>query len=227
MAGTDKALAIDLRRQGNSYNEIHRCLGVPKSTLSSWFKNCRLSRAVRKHLMTKNQLPWSEDLIRYNKWRVLQARERSERAVTAAASEIRTLSPRDLKLVGAALYWAEGAKSNRWSLRFSNTDPAMVQLMMRFFREICRVPPKRISARIHLHPHVQEQKAKRFWSRTTGIPLRHFNRSQRAISRSSNGKRPVRRLPYGTLHIDVRNVGVRNCVVGWISGLQQSFKHPS
>ena len=33
-----KVKAFKLRKQKKSYNEINRQLGIPKSTLSSWFK---------------------------------------------------------------------------------------------------------------------------------------------------------------------------------------------
>lgn len=220
---TDKSTARRLRSSGKTYNEIHRRLGIPKSTLSLWFKDLRLSKLDRQRLLTQNQQRWAESIVRYNKWRAKQARGRSEEAQARAAKEIGGLSSRDLKLVGAALYWAEGGKLDRWRLRFCNSDPDMIELVMRFFRKTCRVPEEKLGARVHLHPHVSDQRAKLFWSRISRIPLDQFRRSQRVLSRSSRGKRPARRLPYGTLHITISDVKLRNQVMGWISGLQQSL----
>jgi hypothetical protein len=223
------AAARRLRASGKTYNDIHRRLGIPKSTLSLWFRDLRLSRAARKQLMTQNQQRWAESIIRYNKWRAKQAQDQSASAKDRAAKEIGSLTARELMLVGAALYWAEGGKFDRWRLHFCNSDPDMITLALRFFRVTCRVHPEKLIARIHLHPHVSEQRAKRFWSRVSGIPLDQFQRSQRVLSRSSRGKRPMRRLPYGTLHITVQDAVTRNRVMGWIAGLQQSSNgtHPS
>lgn len=223
MARNDRAEAVRLRRDGRSYNEIRRLLNIPKSTLSGWFRNIRLSATQRQHLMTKNQQVWSENIIRYNKLRAKKTRQRTQREIFVSSLQIGNLSQRELRLIGTALYWAEGGKGNRWRLQFSNTDPFMVRLMMRFFREVCRVPLDVFSAQIHLHPNISEQSAKRFWSRVAGIPCSQFMRSQHIVSRSSQGKRPPRRLPYGTFHLYVRRISVRNQVHGWISGLQQSL----
>lgn len=220
MARLDKTQAIQLRRKGKSYNEISRLLVVPKSTLSVWFRDLRLSKVDRQRLMTRAQQHWAENIIRYNKSRAQEARRKTQHAISSAAKEISTLSPRELWLMGLALYWAEGGKTDRWRLRFSNTDPSMIRLMMRFSRKVCRVTQDKFSAQIQLHPHVSETQAKHFWSQATGIPYQQFIRSQRVVSRGSNGKRPSRRSPYGTLHILVTGVEARNRVMGWISGLQ-------
>jgi hypothetical protein len=215
-----KSLAIQFRRKGASYNHICRVLQVPKSTLSGWLKNCRLSQETRKRLMTRNQQRWAESLIRYNKSRAQEARRKAEEITLAAASQIRRLNSRELRLIGTALYWAEGDKGARWRLKFSGSDPGMIKLVMRFFREICRVPSKKFSCQLHLHPHVSEARAKVFWAKQVGLPSHRFIRSQRILSRSSHGKRPVRRLPYGTLHIAIHQGLVRNRVMGWIRGLR-------
>ena len=39
-----KEEAIKLRKQGFSYNEIKNKLGVPKSTLSGWFRDILLTK---------------------------------------------------------------------------------------------------------------------------------------------------------------------------------------
>lgn len=220
---TTRSAACRLRRSGKTYNEIHRRLGIPKSTLSLWLRHLRLSKAQRQQLLTQNQQRWAENIIRYNKWRAKQAKDRWEEVQLRAAQEIGALTTRELKLVGAALYWAEGGKMDRWSLRFCNSDPAMIALALRFFRETCEVPQEKLTARIHLHPHISEPRAKLFWGNISKIPLRRFHRSQRVLSRSSRGKRPPRRLPYGTLHIGVQDVALRNRVMGWVAGLQQSL----
>jgi hypothetical protein len=52
----DKAKAIELRRKGKSYTEIIARLGVPKSTLSDWFKGSVWSEVLRAKLSKKASL---------------------------------------------------------------------------------------------------------------------------------------------------------------------------
>jgi hypothetical protein len=45
-----KELALALRKQGKSYNEIRDALNIPKSTLSDWLANDPASKLMRENL---------------------------------------------------------------------------------------------------------------------------------------------------------------------------------
>ncbi len=47
--------AFNLRVKGKSYGEIKEALGIPKSTLSSWFKNLKLPKSAQKILKKKDK----------------------------------------------------------------------------------------------------------------------------------------------------------------------------
>lgn len=59
------------------------------------------------------------------------------------------------------LYLGEGAKSNKGMARLANSDPAVIQMMMRFFREVCNVPEKKFHAYIHTYENADVKKQKR------------------------------------------------------------------
>ncbi len=42
----DKKEATDLRKSGKSFNQIHKELGIPVSTLSGWFKDKKWSQQI-------------------------------------------------------------------------------------------------------------------------------------------------------------------------------------
>lgn len=56
-----------------------------------------------------------------------------------------------LKLAAVMLYWAEGYKVGNGTVDFTNSDPLMVVLFMRFLREICRVSEKRVRCAIYCY----------------------------------------------------------------------------
>ena len=58
--------ALRLRLTGNSYNEIQHALGVPKSTLSGWFKDVVLSDTARTRLASRANIGTAM-LIKRNK----------------------------------------------------------------------------------------------------------------------------------------------------------------
>ncbi len=166
---TDKGLAISLRKRGKSYNQITDILKVPKSTLSLWLRNIKMPPGVEKKLWDKTRKKWARSITEFNKKRGEAARQRAKKAQEDAAKDIRPLSRKELLLVGAALYWAEGYKKTRWVLQFSNSDPEMVKLMMRFFKEVCGIPKGKIKAAVQIHPNVTSEKAINYWSRISGI----------------------------------------------------------
>lgn len=53
---------------------------------------------------------------------------KTEELQKRVAKEIGRLSKRDLLILGCALYWAEGNKKERWSVRFCNSDPEIISL---------------------------------------------------------------------------------------------------
>jgi hypothetical protein len=217
----DKNIAIQLRRQGKTYNEINRLLDIPKSTLSGWFNGFEIPARIKRRLWTNNQRKWAQSITEYNKKRAIDILSKTNETQQRISKEIGRLTKRELMLVGAALYWAEGNKKDRWRIRISNSDPKIIALIMKFFRDICGVKPDKFIAKVHIYPNISERKAKTFWSRITNIPIGQFRKSLFSISRSSKLKRPFNALPYGTIDINISDVNLVNRIKGWILGLSK------
>lgn len=218
----DKIIAIQLRRQGKTYNEINRLLNIPKSTLSGWFNGLEIPEKIKKRLWSAAQKKWAQSITDYNKKRALNILSKTNEIQQRISKEIGKLKKRELMLIGAALYWAEGDKKNRWRVRFSNSDPAIIVLIMKFFREICKIKEHKFIARIQIHSDILEKKARLFWSKISNIPLRQFRKTLIIISKSSKLKRPFNTLPYGTMQINISDVNLVNRIKGWIFGLSKA-----
>lgn len=162
----DRLYAIKLRKQGKSYNEINRILNVPKSTLSYWFKDLDLPEKLVERLYNRMRSAGTRALVARNKRQTIIAREKAEQIQSEAAEDVGKLSRRELFLVGAALYWAEGGRRKSGSggrrVEFSNSDPAVITTMMRFFRVVCLVAEHkfRIHLTIHSNAEVQVRQAR-------------------------------------------------------------------
>lgn len=217
--GDIKKRAIQLRNQGKSYRAIHSILHVPKGTLSYWFRG----------IEPKNQSTGAARLVKRNKEQTRLANIRALRIRNAAAQQISKLSLDDLKFVGIALYWGEGYKrgayGSRWRcVNFTNSDPEMVAVMMKFFLRCCKVPNEKIRIHLMLHNRAAEKKVKDFWSILTGIPLTQFVKTSFALTKASKRKRPPDRLPHGTVHIRIHDIQLFFQIIGWIEGLQKQLK---
>jgi len=223
----DYQKAYQLRLKGKSYGEIKRALGIPKSTLSSWFKNLELPPAAQKLLEEKGRVA-RKQLTAFNRRRTKAIQVENQKITQQALSEIHSLSKYELLLIGAALYWGEGWKSersNKGSVEISNSDPYFIALFARFLKEVLAVPKEKLKVSILVHPKINAQSATTFWSKVTGIPRERFGVVHQT-SRASKGKRPRNSLPYGTLRMRAHSRQKFFQIKGWIDGLkhQSDFK---
>ncbi|MCX6703219.1 MAG: hypothetical protein NTV02_00810 [Candidatus Zambryskibacteria bacterium] len=169
-----KQKAIALRLEGNSYGNIKKTLGLKsKGTLSVWFRDVILPEDSRKKLEKNNLLAIKRGLSSFNNNRTARIKIENELAYKKGSEGIpENLNKRDLLLVGVALYWAEGTKAiNKVSpaFSFSNSDPEMVRVFMRFIREILLVKEEVISGGIHVYSNTDVVKAKNFWGNVTNL----------------------------------------------------------
>ena len=105
---------------------------------------------------------------------------------------------RELMIAGVMLYWAEGWKKDSTSVAFSNSDPEMIKLFLKFLREICNVYENRIRLPLHFYEDQDEKGLKVFWSKVTDIPLERFSKSYMHKSKGGSYKKKSK---YGTVSL--------------------------
>ncbi len=126
-------------------------------------------------------------------------------------------------LFGVALYWAEGSKTKRGMVELSNTDPMLIKVAMRFFRNICNVPGHKFRGHVYLHPHLSRIRAEQYWSSVSGISQEQFFKTSMQQSRASKGKRDT--LPYGTFSIVICSTELFLKIKGWTEGVAEQLVH--
>jgi hypothetical protein len=159
-------------------------------------------------------------LTEYNRFKHEEAVSRKSVIFDMACQDVGDISKRNLKLIGAALYWAEGYKTDlARDVEIVNSDPCMIKLMMRWFREICNVPENKFKIRIQIHDASNIKDGIKFWSRITGIPSDQFTKSYIKISPSSKGK-SGNRHPRGVCHVRIADTDLLFKIKGWVEGLK-------
>ncbi len=223
----NKQQAIKLRQKGWSYKEIADKFEISKGTAYLWTRKVKLSKSAQQRIERKIKRGIAKGLIAYNKLygpiRSQEANKLREKYKNKSCREIKNLSPKDLKLIGAALYWAEGDKKNRNMFRFSNSDSSMIKIMMKFLEETAKIPKEKITARMHLYPQINPKTALSYWSKITNLPKKRFSKPFFQISKASKHKRSSNTLPYGTLHLEVYNTELTWKTRGWIQGIIQKI----
>jgi hypothetical protein len=213
----EKEKARELRRQGWSINQIYKEVGVAKGSVSVWVRDIPVAPEHQKHLSERGQK--KEIIEKRRSTRLFNESARRQIIINEAKSEVRYIAHKELFLIGIMLYWAEGGKKSRGSVRFSNSDPQMIKVFMRFLRELCAVTEDRFRGHIHIHSHLVVNKAEKYWSRISGIPITQFFKTYYKPSRASQGKKDS--LPYGTFDVYVCDTELFLKIRGWTEGVLQ------
>lgn len=207
-----KEIARRLRKSGWTYPEIQAKVSVHKTTLSNWCQDIELS---------PDQIQVRggryESRLKGAKANYLKRQKEIEQIWKEAKKEVSAMSTYEFKIAGIALYWGEGTKSS--GLSFSNSDVQLVKFMMKWFREICGVPNKKIRAYLYLHTGLDEEKMKKYWSRITKIPSGQFNKT--VFKEEGSASRKYSQDEYkGTIKICIFDEDLKHKIMGWIEQLQ-------
>ena len=211
-----KAKAIELRRQGYSYNYIKNKVGLSsKGTLHAW-------------LSVIPYIPNKETIERIGKARAASSLAKHQIKIASlsaayqqARKDIRSLKKRDIFMLGIGLYTGEGSKTGD-IVRIINSDSRIIKFAIRWFMEACSVKKDNFRIRLHLYPDNDIKNCLKYWSKVTSIPLSQFQRVQIDL-RTDKKKVNRRKLPYGTAHLSVKSNGRKDLGVflarrinGWI-----------
>jgi hypothetical protein len=182
-----------------------------------------LSRIVKKKNLAKAKLIWAKNITQFNKKRSKEYKIKSAKEIKRYANEIGKINKNELFYLGLGLFMAEGGRREKWMIRFVNSDPEIIKIIMKFFRKVCNVKNGDFRLRIHLHNNISNNKATKYWSEIAGVTINQFWQPQIIQSKASRQKRPYNCLPYGTLHITIMNAKLVRKIKGWILGVTSQF----
>lgn len=172
-----KAQARKRRREGNSIKDIAQALNVSRSSVSVWCRDITLTKAQIEHLKQKEAKGRLKGRLKGAETNKRKKQQRIEYWKNNGLKEFEFLTKRDIALVGAALYWAEGSKT-RPRLSFSNSDPRMIKFIQLWLREYLGVKNRDLVLRVqinHIHkPRIE--KVLNFWSQLLELPRSQFKK---------------------------------------------------
>jgi hypothetical protein len=216
----EREAAIELRKQGYSYSEILKKIPVAKSTLSLWLRSVGLAKRQKQRLSEKKRAGQLKGAQTKREQRILL----SEKIKNEAAKEVGTINERELWLIGIALYWAEGTKQKESNpsqkVRFSNSDPRMIKLFLKWLTEKCLVPLEELNLEIYIHETAKIEEAKKYWSHVLNLPLTKFQKVRLKKHKIKTNRKNINKNYYGLLAINVkRSTNLNRKIMGWIEGI--------
>jgi len=217
-----KIKAQGLRRKGLSYSEVQKIIDVPRSTLSDWCRDIALTEGQALRLFKKKLTGSAKGRIIGAKRQQAKRLKQIEEMLLQGRKEVGKLSKRDKFVIGIALYAAEGTRGEK-SAGFSNSDPRMVRFMMDWFRECCKLPEEKFRGAIWIHKGLNQDQAKEYWSKLTGISINKFHKTYVVDSKNASKKIRKNLHNYGVFSIRFSDLKVLRLVNGWIAGIFGDF----
>lgn len=212
----EKQKARELRKRGLSYKEILKRVRVSKDSISRWCRDVPLTKQQLRRLYLNWKTGQLKGSIIGAKKKQAEREKETVKLLKEGIKDIGGLSKRDFFIAGLMLYCGEGTKGDG-RVSFSNSDPALIEFMMKWFRIFCRPPEEKFRGHLYIHENLSEPKAKRYWSHLTRIPLNHFYKTYIA---KNNPKRLHKNVhQYGVLKVHFANVKIHRKLMGWIKGV--------
>lgn len=219
-----KLQAILLRRQGLSYSEILKRVRVAKSTLSLWLHSVDLSQPQKQRLTEKRL----KAALRGAKARK-EKRLATVRAIALqTSSDVKKITNNELFFMGIMLYWAEGAKSKEHNpsqgVIFSNSDPLMVKLFLKWLKDVLGISEERLIFEIYVHDTYKERvdKFKNYWANVTGFPHQKFDRIYFKKHKVKSNRKNIKDGYKGLLRVRIsKSTNLNRKISRWIQAISR------
>jgi hypothetical protein len=170
--------SISLRENGKTFREISQILNIPLGTSHLWTKHVKLSPSQKQHIKINHQKKLLFGRKLASKKQKQHTQKRNAINIQQGKDVIgNIIDEKELLLLGAGLYWAEGFKKDS-RLGFANSDPQMIKLFLTWLFKIGNIPKTDIRLRVGINQQYKQniKDIEKKWSNITSIPLSQFQK---------------------------------------------------
>jgi hypothetical protein len=206
-----KPEAVAMRRKGKSIRDVEISLGIPRSTLSGWFKKITLSKK-QKDILNKK---YGEAIIKARKnavlWHNNQKKERLQKAEVDAEATLSKiiLDKETIELCMAILYLGEGSKKSS-TTGMGNSDPLILKFFLKVMTSVYKINLEKIRFDLHLRADQNPKLMKKYWAKELNAPLHRFNYV--SVDKRTLGKKTYPGYK-GVCLIDCGNIAIQRKLV--------------
>lgn len=126
--------------------------------------------------------------------------------------EIQTLDEAELFGLGIGLYWGEGTKANKYSLRLGNSDPSLLDTWIQFLTKLYGVSKADLRFGLQIFTDIAPNDAINYWIKELNIEETQFYKVHITPSGSLGTYR--KKSKYGVLTVYFHNKKLRDIIVG-------------
>lgn len=209
--------ARQLRRKGKSIKWIAKHIEVSSGSVSLWCRDITLTSEQIENIKVAQIASGYAGRMKGATMQKQRRLDTIQHYQISGHNDIGRLSKRDLFLLGLGIYAGEGYKyGNRAGI--ANSDPAIICLMMRWFREICDVQEHELTCEVGINQlHKDRVSAvERYWSELTRVPVTNFMKT--SLKKVTNKKVYENKENYfGVLAIRIRkSANLEYKILGWL-----------
>lgn len=170
-----KDKVVKLRKEGTSIGVINKKYGIPKSTLSCWFRKIKLSKRQKNKIYKEASVKMENARKKALLWHHSQKESRILKAKLEADSVINKINTNNifvLELALSLLYLGEGSKDSLTSM--GNANPLV---LIFFIKATKRIHPMAKLGRCQLHLRSDQNVSNEinYWSKELSIDKNQFD----------------------------------------------------
>ncbi len=122
--------------------------------------------------------------------------------------------PEKMKLLGLGigLYWGEGTKASKGSIRLGNTDPKLIKTFIEFLEKIFHIKRDKLKFGLQLFTDITINEALDFWTKKLNIQRSQINKP--VITKSGSLGTYRKKSQYGVLTVMYHNKKLRDILMG-------------
>ncbi|MBU2576058.1 hypothetical protein KKF64_03175 [Patescibacteria group bacterium] len=113
--------------------------------------------------------------------------------------------------LGLGIYWGEGNKANKGTIRVGNSDPELLKIFIKFLIVFFGIKREDLRFHLHLFSDISVDKAMSFWSKVLNIKKQQFYKPMVSISGSLGTYR--KKSIHGVLTVYYGNTKLKNILV--------------
>lgn len=117
--------------------------------------------------------------------------------------------------LGIGLYWGEGTKANRYSVRLGNSDPRLLQCFIRFLTELYGVKCDDLRFGLQIFTDIEPSVALNYWMKELSVKEAQFYKIH--ITKSGSIGTYKTKSKYGVVTVYYHNKRLRDILVGALS----------
>lgn len=172
-----KRLIEEERKLGMSLSELAKKYRLSKSTVSLWCRDVSISEDAQNLIKEK----WLKSTAAARKKGTQANRDKRIASIASeysqARSQVGKMTTRDMFVIGAALYWAEGSKKETGSgFSFVNSDSLMIKLMHDWLLTVMGIKKEQLIINVAINASHKDRESEilKFWSNLLDFPVKDF-----------------------------------------------------